>query len=140
MHHVLCMVIVCVHKGYLFIYSLFTAAPAAHGSPWARGLLTLQPQTYVTTTATPDPSCICDLHCSLWQRQILNPPSEARDPTHILMDTSRVLYPLSQKRNSSKKLFLFFRPHPWHMEVPRLGFELELQLPACTTASATRDP
>ena len=26
------------------------------------------------------------------------------------------------------------------MEVPRLGVQLELQLPACTTATATQDP
>ena len=43
---------------------------------------------YVTATATPDPSCICDLHCSLW---ILNPLSEARDQTHVLMETSQAL-------------------------------------------------
>ena len=30
--------------------------------------------------------------------------------------------------------------HPWHMEVPKLGVELELQPPACPTATATRDP
>ena len=30
-----------------------------------------------------DPSLICDL----WQHQILNPMREARDHTHILMDT-----------------------------------------------------
>ena len=37
-------------------------------------------------------------------------------------------------------LFLFFlRPHPRHMEVPRLGVQLELQLPVCTTATATQD-
>ena len=32
-----------------------------------------------------------------------------------------------------KKYFLFFYvsgPHPWHMEVPRLGVQLELELPA----------
>ena len=36
----------------------------------------------------------------------------------------------------------FLGPHPWHMEVPRLGFELELQLLAFTTATATatQDP
>ena len=28
-------------------------------------------------------------------------------------------------------------PHPQHMEVPRLGVESELQLPASTTATAT---
>ena len=31
---------------------------------------------------------------------------------------------------------LFLGPHPWHMEVPRLGVELELLLPAYTTATA----
>ena len=32
-----------------------------------------------TATATLDPSHICDLHHSLWQPQISNPLSEARD-------------------------------------------------------------
>ena len=35
-------------------------------------------------------------------------------------------------------LVLFLGPHPRHMEVPRLGGESELQLPACTTATATQ--
>jgi len=35
-------------------------------------------------------------------------------------------------------LIYIFRATPWHMEVPRLGVELELQLPAYTTATATR--
>ena len=34
-------------------------------------------------------------------------------------------------------LFSFLGPHLQHMEVPRLGVELELQLPAYTTATAT---
>ena len=29
--------------------------------------------------------------------------------------------------------------HPWYVEVPRLGVKLELQLPACTTATAMQD-
>ena len=33
-----------------------------------------------------------DLHCSSWQRQLLNPLSEAKDWTHVLMDTSQVCY------------------------------------------------
>ena len=34
---------------------------------------------YTTATAIRDPSHIFDLHCSLGQRQILNPPSQVRD-------------------------------------------------------------
>jgi len=34
----------------------------------------------------------------------------------------------------------FLGLHPWHMEIPRLGVESELQLPACATATATWDP
>ena len=41
-------------------------------------------------------------------------------------------------------MFLFFfwllRPHLWHMEVPGLGVESGLQLPAYITASAMQDP
>ena len=36
-------------------------------------------------------------------------------------------------------LFCFLELHLWHMEVPRLGVESELQLPAYTTATAMRD-
>ena len=36
--------------------------------------------------------------------------------------------------------FVFLGPHLWHMEIPRLGVHSELQLPACTTATATPDP
>ena len=36
--------------------------------------------------------------------------------------------------------FAFSGPYPQHMEVPRLGFQSELQLPAYTTAIATQDP
>ena len=35
--------------------------------------------------------------------------------------------------------FCLFRLHSWHMEVPRLGVESELQLPAYATATATKD-
>ena len=36
--------------------------------------------------------------------------------------------------------FSFLGLHLWHMQVSRLGVELELQLPAYTTATATQDP
>ena len=52
--------------------------------------LELQLQAY--TIATQDPSWVCDLHHSSWECQILNPLSEARDQTCVLMVISRVLY------------------------------------------------
>ena len=36
-------------------------------------------------------------------------------------------------------IFVFIGLNLWHIEVPRLGVELELQLPACTTAIAMQD-
>ena len=47
----------------------------------------LQLPAYTTATATPDPSCTCDVCHSLWQHQVLNPLSKARDQTYIFMDT-----------------------------------------------------
>ena len=45
----------------------------------------LQLPAYTTATATLDLSHICDLLGSLWQHRILNPLSEARDRTRILV-------------------------------------------------------
>ena len=60
----------------------------------------LQLLAWATATATPDPSCICDLHDSLGQCQILNPLSEPRDQTRTLTDASQVLIPPGCDRNS----------------------------------------
>ena len=64
--------------------------------------LELQLLAYTTATAMQNLSCICDLHHSSRQRQILNPLSQARDRTQILMDTSRVCNQLSHNGNSPK--------------------------------------
>ena len=50
----------------------------------------LQLLAYATATAMWDLSTICNLHHSSWQCQILNPLSEARDQTCILMDASQI--------------------------------------------------
>ena len=50
--------------------------------------LELQLLAYTTAPATPDPSCVFNLHHSSQQCWILNPPIRARDRTNILMDTS----------------------------------------------------
>ena len=51
--------------------------------------LELQLLAYATVIAMWDPSHVCNLHPSSWQRPILNPLSEARDRTHNLMVPSR---------------------------------------------------
>ena len=81
-----------------FIHSLFRATPTAYGNSQARGWIEavvkskLQLLGYATATAMSDLSHICDLHHSLWQHQILNPVSRAKDQIRILMDTSLVHY------------------------------------------------
>ena len=52
--------------------------------------LELQLPAYTAAIGMRDPSRACDLHHSSWQHQILNPLSEARDGTRILMDASWV--------------------------------------------------
>ena len=54
--------------------------------------LELQLPAYTTAIATPDPSGVYDLHHSSWQRQILNPLSEAWDGTGVLMDASQIRF------------------------------------------------
>ena len=53
----------------------------------------LQLPAYTTATAMPELSCICDLHHSLWQCQILNLLSKARDQTLKLMGAMLGSYP-----------------------------------------------
>ena len=83
-----------------FLFFIFRATPVAYGSSQARGQIGTAPWAYTTTTATRDPSRIWELCHSLWQCQILNPLSEARDPTRILMDTSWIPNPWNHNRNS----------------------------------------
>ena len=52
----------------------------------------LQLLAYTTATATWDLSCVCNLHYSSRQSWILNPLSEAKDGTIILMDSVWVPY------------------------------------------------
>ena len=55
---------------------------------------------YTTATAIQDPSCVCDLHHSSQQYWTLNPLSETKEHTHILIDTSGVYNLLSHNGNS----------------------------------------
>ena len=54
--------------------------------------LDLKLQAYTTAIAMHDLSLVCDLHHGSRKCQILNPLSEARDRSQILMDASWVRY------------------------------------------------
>ena len=68
----------------MYVFCLFRTAPVAYGGSQARGQIRAVLLAYAR--ATPDLSHICTLHHSSQQRGILNPLSEARDQTRILMD------------------------------------------------------
>ena len=76
------------------------ATPAAFGSSQARGLIGTRAAGLHHSHSTTRSKHICDLLHNSQQCQILNPLSEARDQTHILMDTSWVLNLLSHCGNS----------------------------------------
>ena len=94
---------------FFFLFSFFRAAPAAYGSSQARVELELQLPAYITTTAIPDLSHVCDLHCSSRQNQILNPLSGARDGTCILKGTSQVHYHWAQWGRQEKHFYWHWR-------------------------------
>ena len=67
--------------------------------------LELWPLAYTTATAMWDPSRVCDLHHSSWQRRILNPLREVRDQTRKLMVPSRIHFRCAMTRTPSFHLF-----------------------------------
>ena len=77
---------------YLFIYCLLGLNLWHMEVPELGIKLELQLQAYTTAREMWALNHVCDLHHSSWQHQILNPLSEARDQTCILIDTSQVRY------------------------------------------------
>ena len=65
----------------------------------------LQPPAYTAATATWDPSHVCELHHSSRQHQILNPLSEARDWTHVLVDTNQISLPCATTGTPNASLY-----------------------------------
>ena len=80
-------------EGFFF----FVTVPVAYGGSWARGPIGASAVACVTATATLNLSHICDPWCSLWQHQILNLLSQARDWTS--QRKLRVLNPPSHNGN-----------------------------------------
>ena len=89
-----------------FFFS-FWASPTAYGGAQARGPMGAIAAAYTTATATWDLSRVFDLHYRLRQCRILKPLIETKDQTCILMDPSRVCYPLSHDGNSKEIFFKF---------------------------------
>ena len=63
---------------------------------------------YATATARPDPSHVCDLHHSSWQRQILNPLREARDQTCNLIVISQIRFRCATMGTPDWHIFLIY--------------------------------
>ena len=79
-------------KSFFFFLCLFRAHLWHMEVPRLGVQSELQLLAYTIATATQDQSCICDLHHSSQQCQILNPLSRTRDQTHVLVGTSWVRY------------------------------------------------
>ena len=75
---------------FVFVFPFLGPHPGHMEVPGLGVQSELQLRDYTTTTGTWDPSCVCDLHHSSWQRWILNPLSEARDRTRNLMVPGRI--------------------------------------------------
>ena len=114
---------------YLLFFFFFLGPHLCHMEVPRLGVkLELQLQAYTTDIATPDPSHVCNSCCSLWQCQILDLMSKARDRTHILMDTSLAFNLLSRNRNSKGKEFISWLP-PCKFASPGCVPQLKALLP-----------
>ena len=89
--------IVIVKQRILFYFFFFFGLFVFLGlHPWHMEVprlgvqLEVKPPAYTTAIATWDLRCVCDLHHSSLQHQILNLLSKASDRTQILMDSSQV--------------------------------------------------
>ena len=83
------LILLCL---FFFFFCFFWATPTSHGSSWVRVKSEVLLPAYNTNTRMQDPGRVFDLYPSSRQHQILNPRSEARDRTHIFMDTSRICF------------------------------------------------
>ena len=66
-----------------------------------------------------DPSHVCDLHHSSWQRQILNPLIEARDRTCTLVDASQVPLTAEPRQEHQETLPTLRRAKGFSESMPR---------------------
>ena len=114
------VIFTCIHNGLKnnksinihFFLSFFFGPQTWHIEVPRLGVESeLQLPAYATATATQDPSCVCDLHHSSWQHQILDPLSEPRNQTCVLMNASQICF--HSTTMGTPNLFLFKRKIPY---------------------------
>ena len=95
--------ILCFFNIFLFLQlHLWHMEVPKPGIEWELQLLA-----HLTARVMPDLILICDLHCSLWQHQILNTLSEATDWICILMETMSGSYAAEPQWELHKLCFKF---------------------------------
>ena len=100
----------CTQPDFLIFIFVFLGPHTWHMEVPRLGVeLELYPLAYTTSTAMPDPSLVCNLHHSSQQRWILNPLSEARGWTCVLMDTNQIHVHWAMMRTLQLVLFI----HSW---------------------------
>ena len=87
-------------EGLFYYYYFLMATPVTYGSSQVRGQIRTAAGALATAMAMQDPSHICDLLCSSWQRLILNPGRPGIEPASS-QTLWWVLNPLSHNRNSN---------------------------------------
>ena len=121
----------CTSFSFSLSFFLFRATLVADGSSRARGGIGAAASVYTTVTATADLSC-------LWDLRRLNLLSGARDQTHILMDTSRVLNWLSHNGNSQTSFIFILKRRKKHQEQIPLAPHDHCSVRCKTTGSGWR--
>ena len=89
----------------LFLFLFFRVTSAAYGSCRGKSQIEATAAGLATATTARDLSRICNPTQSSQQHQILNPLSEARDWTHILMGPSRVNFRWATTGTQSNLVF-----------------------------------
>ena len=84
-------------------------------------------------------SCVCELRHSSRQCQIFNLLSEARDPTHILMDTSLIGFPWPMMRTPNSRN-IWRLPTAWPQDLITLLPRAAPQLMVWTASSSPKQP
>ena len=139
------------HISFSFFFFFFFFLPPLHmevlwpevklePQPWQHGIQGIQGASATSTAAYSN--ILNPGSLTHWARPGMEAtPSRSRSGPNLLSHNQNSL-PSFLFLSFFRFLFLFccLGTHPLHVEIPRLGVELELQLPAYATVTATPDP